>query len=401
MLPRRDASAPVSSQPSGARPPATQATVATLEADVRTASLTLATLERQRESASQAVAALPAEIANLRKYVPLWTEQLAKAAAAVKAADHNLAEFSRDFDRFRRTAPTPDQIERADRYSRGERLSTLEEAAWRENPEAKRAAVRYTQGRDELLSIQRTLAAGRDRASEAHNTLVTKLAAAHTRLASASRTLADSQNNLAASGQHIAATKREIDLKTAERERVRQQLVAEEARRQAQIAATQRAAEARALRETERSRAAPVSASVAAVPALMPRTNSSGRPLIIFLSDEDDDLQGEPVDLASVIDSPPAVGTFAHRDGRGLTHVRGNQTLVERVDGSAALYTREGQWESVQTNSGVQGVRFYDDFRGVTQYDSVNPNSGLRSYGEQPYPGNDFGQGWWRRDPLW
>ena len=89
-----------------------------------------------------------------------------------------------------------------------------------------------------------------------------------------------------------------------------------------------------------------------------------------------------------------------HRDGYGVTQVSGNKTLVQRADGSTTLYTRDGDWEAVETNTGVQGMRFYDDMRGVTQFDFLNPREGMRTWGEQPYLGNDYGQGWSQQLPL-
>jgi hypothetical protein len=97
----------------------------------------------------------------------------------------------------------------------------------------------------------------------------------------------------------------------------------------------------------------------------------------------------------------PAVGVEIHSDGMGVTTRQGNQTLVERANGASSLYTRQGPWESVQYSNGVVGQRYFDDYRGVTQFDFVNPNTGVRTLGEQPYEGNDYGQGWSQQMPLW
>ena len=92
--------------------------------------------------------------------------------------------------------------------------------------------------------------------------------------------------------------------------------------------------------------------------------------------------------------SPIQDGVSFHRDGLGRTTRHGNQTLVERVNGPAAIYTREGDWESVQWSNGVHGYRHYDDLRGVQKFDMRNPSNGVRTIGEEPYVGNDYGQGW-------
>jgi hypothetical protein len=93
-------------------------------------------------------------------------------------------------------------------------------------------------------------------------------------------------------------------------------------------------------------------------------------------------------------------GVSYHRDGMGRTTTLGDQTLVERVDGPAALYTRQNDWEFIQWGNGVYGARHYDSLRGVQQFDMRNPWTGTRTIGEEPYPGNYSGQSWSQQLPL-
>ena len=92
---------------------------------------------------------------------------------------------------------------------------------------------------------------------------------------------------------------------------------------------------------------------------------------------------------------------YLPRDEEGITQVSGNQTLVQRANGSATLYTREAPWELVDTNIGVAGKRFYDDSRGETRFDYIDPSTGIRTFGEEPYVGNNYGQGWSQQVPAY
>lgn len=92
---------------------------------------------------------------------------------------------------------------------------------------------------------------------------------------------------------------------------------------------------------------------------------------------------------------------YVPRDEEGITQVSGNRTLVQRANGSATLYTREGPWESVDTNIGVAGKRFYDDSRGGTRFDYISRSTGIRTFGEEPYVGNNYGQGWSQKVPAY
>jgi hypothetical protein len=99
--------------------------------------------------------------------------------------------------------------------------------------------------------------------------------------------------------------------------------------------------------------------------------------------------------------SPYGYGVYMHDDGGGLTTRAGNEMLVERVDGSAAYFQRNGAWEYRQHNNGVHGYYHYDDARQVQQFDYRNPYNGARVVGENPYPSNSYGRAWSRRGYGW
>jgi hypothetical protein len=368
---------------------------------------------------------LPAEIEGGQRTIPRLAAALAAAASEVKEAQETLSEYSGRFRDFRKLAPPPDLIDRAERLRRGERLSTLEEAAWRENPAAKKAALAYVEKRDRFDANERMLSAELEQARKAYVARAAKLNAARKRSTDAPKELLASQAALPEVSKLLATAEKEMGHLIAERDRLGRELAAAESKRAVEIAEAQKRAaeESRRLAELERSRKAqPERAAVAAfMPASPPwgsgqksglsklppvvRTlilaEAAGIDVGVDIFPEDDPLS--PV--ATIRDAvrplvPAGPSTAMHADGMGVTHRQGNQTLVERANGPSALYTQEGPWEAVQFSNGVFGRRYYDDSRGITQFDFVNPNAGVRTFGEQPYLGNDFGQGWSQQVPL-
>jgi hypothetical protein len=98
---------------------------------------------------------------------------------------------------------------------------------------------------------------------------------------------------------------------------------------------------------------------------------------------------------------PYGLGVQLHNDGGGITTRRGNEMLVERIDGTATYYRRNGDWEYRQHNNGVHGYYYYDDARQVQQFDYRNPFNGARVIGENPYPTNPYGRAWSQRGFGW
>jgi hypothetical protein len=100
-------------------------------------------------------------------------------------------------------------------------------------------------------------------------------------------------------------------------------------------------------------------------------------------------------------DTAYGFGVELHNDGSGITTHRGDEKLVERIDGTATYYRRNGNWEYRQHNNGVYGYYYYDDGRQVQQFDYRNPYNGARVIGENPYPTNSDGRAWNRRGFGW
>jgi hypothetical protein len=82
-----------------------------------------------------------------------------------------------------------------------------------------------------------------------------------------------------------------------------------------------------------------------------------------------------------------------HVDGK-VTYRRGNETLVQRTDGSYVLYRRFGNWHYFQESTGKFGAYFYDNVRRVQRFDIRDPRTGRREIGENPYKGNRSAIGW-------
>ena len=101
----------------------------------------------------------------------------------------------------------------------------------------------------------------------------------------------------------------------------------------------------------------------------------------------------------------PRQGTsFPHDDGQGVTIVQGNKRLVTRYnpDGTVQndLYVYDGDWTYRFSNDGRSMAWYSDRARGVTRFDSRNPNQGYRKYGEYPYPGNWTATPWQYVEPY-
>jgi hypothetical protein len=386
--------------PVGQDIPSLRERVGSLNAHLQSLSGEIATLTKQRDLASEVVESLPDELKELRATLPRLTAALTAATAEAQAAKKTLTQYSGRFKEFRELAPEVDEVDRAERLRRGDRLSTLEEAAWRENPWAKKTALLYISKRDSFASNEQMLGSELTEAKEKQTALAATLATAQEKLAQGPRQLVTNKEAIERNGKRLNECVQLESRMTAERDRLQKQLAAAESKLAAELAAAQRAAEVQRQREAERKRVAQSQVAVAAAPTYATPANRHGRPLAIVLPDDDDPPYSRPTQSFRTVE-PPRSGIGMHRDGRGMTHVLGNQTLVQRDNGFATLYTRNGPWEAVETNTGAWGMRYYDDQRGVTQFDYVNTGAGVETIGEQPYPGNDYGQGWSQQIPLW
>jgi len=92
-------------------------------------------------------------------------------------------------------------------------------------------------------------------------------------------------------------------------------------------------------------------------------------------------------------------GCDYHDDGQGLTIRTGNTQVEKRSNGRWTRFTRDGNWEYRQHNTGVEEYWFYDDVNQVQKFDIRDPNSGARTIGVNPYPTNPYGTSWKRRVP--
>lgn len=390
----------------------------------------LAEAVARHRNAAAAEMALPTEITELRRRIPALESELAAATKEVTEAEDDLADCNDRLKGFlRKYEPrTKREIEWSDlarKVFRGEPWGRGDESNWAATPgDMQGIFLQFWRRRDALTLEKQQKAKVVESAVKARDSVSGSLLAAKSRLQKSEREFADSQKDVnetpalvqmaQADVARLAESRRQVaaELEKAEAEKQRQDawLVAEQQRAKAA-----KDAENRRLAEAERQRKAD-GASVTYT--LTPNPNGGLRKLprglrtlILAEAAEVDtgldlfpDDEMSPVGIVSDalgLAEPPSEGVEVHADGMGMTTRRGNQTLVERANGPSSMYTRQGPWESVQYSNGVAGQRYYDDYRGVTQFDFVNPNTGVRTLGEQPYEGNDYGQGWSQQVPLW
>lgn len=390
----------------------------------------LAALVARHRSAAIAEAVLPTKIAELRKQIPRLESQLAAARRTADEAEQELAERN---DRFRaflekyelRTKQETDWASLARKVASQERLSHIEESHWAGTPgDIQDIFLHYWRRRDRLAAERRRVTKLVDSAVSTRDTVAKSLSAAHSNLNANERALADSRKDVdetpaliklaQADAARLLESRKQLttELVEAEEEKHRQDawLAAEQQRAKAATdAENRRLAEAERLRKTG---GGSVTYTFAPNPGgALGNLPPAVRTLILAEAAGVDtgvdllpDDEMSPIGIVRDVLAPvgaPAVGVEIHADGMGVTTRQGNQTLVERANGPSSLYARQGPWESVQYSNGVVGQRYFDDYRGVTQFDFVNPNTGVRTLGEQPYEGNDYGQGWSQQMPLW
>ncbi len=390
----------------------------------------LTELVARQRNAAVSEAALPTKIAELRGRIPRLEAKLAGASKHSETAANDLAECSARLRAYERKCGP--QTERETQWSdlarkvaRGEPWAKGEPSQWAGVPgDMQEIFLCYWRERDELASQKYRKTRIAESAVSTRDSVAKSLAAAKSNLEKSERELANSQSNVdetpallqlaQADAARLAESLRQVTAELAEAE-------AEKRRHDARLVAEQQRvkaakdAESRRLAEAKRREQAN-GTSVRYTWGWNPRGALSNLPPAVrtlILAEAagvdtgvdllpDDDLS--PIRIVRDILAPaeaPAVGVEIHADGMGVTTRQGNQALVERANGASSLYTRQGPWESVQYSNGVAGQRYYDDYRGVTQFDFVNPNTGVRTLGEQPYEGNNFFQGWSQQVPLW
>ena len=355
--------------------------------------------------ASAAVAHLPSEIEALKQQATTLKAAIRQAVEDREAVTQDLAEYAKRFHDFQAHAPSYQQIDCAERALDGGKLTTLEEAYWRELPEAKRSALKYVRSQRTFITNKKKLAAEVASADHHYRALNEKWAGVLRQHADATARLAEVRIELAEVPAQLAAAEAGLTEQSNAQEAIQQRLAVAKRVQSRRYAEAKKAAERRLLATEQRGRqeAQASSPAVAFAPAAADSVVNVAvvplyeRRVIAYESDE-------RIYRANAL--PPWSPRDEHYDrihidGRGLTSVRGNQTLVQRADGPSSMYTRDGNWEWHQMSHGVHGVRYYDDFRGVAQFDYVNPYSMVRTLGEQPYFGNDYGQGWSVQAPAW
>ena len=390
----------------------------------------LAELVARHRNAAVAEAALPTQITELRERIPHLESELAVATKEVGEAEEDLADCNARLKTYRRkVGPRTEQETEwsylASKVARGEPLARREASDWAGTPgDMQDHYLRYWRIRAKVAAEEQTLTHACEAAAETRAKIAKSLALAKSSLEKSERELTDSRRNVNETPALVQMARADVARLAESRRQVAAELEkaeAEKRRHDAWLAAEQqrekaaKAAEARRLAEAERQRK---SNSASVTYTWTPNANGGLRNIppvlrtLIFaeaagvdtgldlLPDDEMAPSGIVRDVLGSVE-PPAVGVEIHADGMGVTTRRGNQALVERANGPSALYTRQGPWESVEYSHGVVGQRYFDDYRGVTQFDFVNPHVGVRSIGEQPYEGNDYGQGWSQQVPLW
>lgn len=388
----------------------------------------IAALEARHRSDAISEATLPTRLAELQKQIERLESRLTSASAVLDEAEKNLADCNASLQAFLRKYEPRTKLEAesailARKVAHGEPWFPGEASAWAGTPgDIQDIFLCYWRIRDKISAEKRRLVKAVDSANETRDGITKSLAAARNTLKTSRQELADSRKGVEEIPALLTLAKADAARLAEARKQVAAQLVAAETakrRRDEWLVAKQRAAakrvEARRSVETERhQRTGHASAAYAFAPN--PRGPLSNLPPVVrtlILAEAagidtgvhllpDDDTS--PIDFAHDALGPPVaptVGVEIHTDGMGMTTRQGNQTLVQRADGPSSLYTRQGAWESVQNSNGVVGQRYYDDYRGVIQFDFVNPNTGYRTLGEQPYEGNYFFKGWSQQVPVW
>ena len=257
-------------------------------------------------------------------------------------------------------------------------------------------ARKYIAARDKLVAQHRLLAEDVSVAKKVVADAESQLADIRSKLARASQQLARGRQLLQEGPSLLASGEQRLQELQADEKYVVTRLAAAESAEKRRAASTAKAERDRRIQQSPKqvaSTPAPIRAGLSGF-ARLPRhlqmliyAEAAGVNTGLDLLSED-----RPTSLANILPEPPA--SYLHADGRGVTHVQGNKKLVQRVDGPSSLYTRNGGWETHEMSQGVWGARYYDDFHGVTRFYYRNPNTGIRTIGEHPYPDNDFGQGW-------
>lgn len=406
------------------------------ETEARDASHLLADLTAQSAEAAQAEKSLEAELTQLKRDLPRLESAAKAAATAQQDALQSHADAVTKLAEFRnKVGPTSQQgkrdLELVDRERRRAQLTRKEQEELEYLPkDDKQLILKYLQHCDSYRRDVETWATSAKQRTRDCNALTDRLSTANRRFADAPHELNRAQSRLAQLPAAIEAAQADVTQKYAVLDGLKAQLASVTADRAAAVAAAEkkaadesrRLAESHRLDETRRFAAAKppqqTAATAVAVPPLlvpvpgyepMPRQRGalgSLRPgvrnlILATMAGVDAGMDLGDVGFSQPQISIPEACYEVHADGMGATYRQGNQTWVQRYDGPSATYTRDGPWEAIQYTNGVYGRRYYDDYRGVTQFDFVNPHRGTRTYGEEPYWGNDYGQGWSQQIPAW
>jgi predicted nucleic acid-binding Zn-ribbon protein len=365
-------------------------------------------LRSEIATAEGRIATLPADIARLSRMIPSLESGLMEWRQHLTGAEKLRADYEASYQDFIQHAPPADRIADAERELRGKPIRTIAEQFY--GPAKleilvleRKSARKYVLKRDKFLANRRLLAEDVLVAQKVVNGAEAQLADARTELARATSQLAHSRDVLENAPARLASAQQQLSKLQADLTSLAPRLAAAESAEQRRLAGSKARVERdRKMREEAK--------QVAQSPQPWIRPNGFSRlprPVQTMILAEaagiDLDLGLSPDDRPTVLANvlPDSPRSYVHNDGRGVTHVQGKQTLVQRANGPSSLYTRDGDWESHEMSHGVWGMRHYDDFREVTRFDYTNPHTGIRTIGEQPYPENDFGQGWSQRMRAW
>lgn len=403
------------------------------EEEVRDAEQLVSKLKTDRKAAVQAQANLSKELERLAEVLPRLESDLSTCVDAGKKATRAHALSLARFRAYcEKKDPVSDLEKRYVALARlvrdGASLTPRQRMAWNNvGTELQENILKYLRYREHLQEDERALADEVAQLAARYTSLESQLFSSRKRLTEGAHELSRCKQILTQIPESSVATAEAVlSRKVATRDPLKAQLAAAESKRNAEIAAAsqkQAAEEKWRLAYLERTHKA--EAEQAAAAAAMPAARSWGSGQRGWLSNlppgvralvlaeaagidvgldifPDDDAMSPLATIREIIPplAPAGPTSTIHADGLGVSHRQGNQTLVERANGPSALYRQEGSWEEVQYSNGVYGMRYYDDYRGVTQFDFFNPNAGIRTFGENPYEGNDYGQGWSQQVPL-
>ncbi len=403
------------------------------EEEVRRAEQVARDLGADRAAAAQAETELGRELKRLEGAIPRLEADLKACIKAERDADRAYRE---SFERFQQYCREKDPVSDVEKeyvalvglVRRGTSLNNMQRKAWDHiGPKLRDGIDTYLDNRDQLQADAQALATESARLVAKHQSLKSELVASRGRLRDGAEELEQCRQTLSrVTASSIANAEAVLAQKAASCDRLKTQLAAAESQRNAALATerrkaaeeSRRLAEAARLRKAQADRATVVAAPPPATYSIQ-RHGGAFRNLrpgvrALILAEAaglDDGLDIFPDDnplppIPTIQDAlepvaPVGPSSTIHADGLGVTHRQGNQTLVQRANGPSALYTQQGPWEKVEYSNGVYGMRYYDDGRGITQFDFINPNMGVRTFGENPYEENDYGQGWSQRVPLW